>query len=289
MMTLISENWKDLSTYPNTEKYLTSQWAWEFLRRREDYQKDWLEFYDSVKEMVDQTPLLEPYINQSELIGGIGVAANLALNDLQSTNEKLDFLNKVDPQLKQFECIREINKKSSYQAYGWMLQQMLNPSKSINDKVSFAVSPVTSELGTERKRRLDFDRLFSNDVLSDGLMFDFDYLNEPFQCHLVVDLRFPIGAIKENVLKEIDCRFSEVKNENFKRVNTRVRENKYLTYLRILDAKNNNASNDEIGNILFPRQFQDDIEALRKQVHNTITAAKNAQENYFEIYASTAY
>ena len=37
-------NWKDESKYPKKESTGLAQWKWEFLRRREDYQQDWLTY-----------------------------------------------------------------------------------------------------------------------------------------------------------------------------------------------------------------------------------------------------
>jgi hypothetical protein len=44
------KNWRDISSYDHIkdENYL-SQWAWEFLRRNPDYQKDWLREVESFK------------------------------------------------------------------------------------------------------------------------------------------------------------------------------------------------------------------------------------------------
>ena len=43
---MIHPDWKDPLAYAFCERLTSAQWAWEFLRRNPDYQREWREFHD---------------------------------------------------------------------------------------------------------------------------------------------------------------------------------------------------------------------------------------------------
>lgn len=56
-------DWRKRDAYPKEGEIGLTQWRWEFLRRREDYRKDWLEYsqksYEKEKEEYKKNPNLE--------------------------------------------------------------------------------------------------------------------------------------------------------------------------------------------------------------------------------------
>lgn len=281
-------DWTNASSYPKSDEYSSSQWAWEFLRRTDDYRKDWNSFLGEIASKINEAPILNPYISDFKNKGGIAKAVQEAVKDLSSL-EKGGALRSEDPELRQWNLMREIQTRSLYAAHKWLLADMLDPTTSLNSTVDFNISAVQSESGLERKGRIDLDRFLrtfnpkNKDINMDGLMSDDCYLNMPFQLHLTVDMRFPIGVIKEKMLKEVERRYKEAEALEYVRIQARNRNDKYPLYLRTLDAIQAGSAHDEIGGVLFHRQYTDDIAALRKQVSNTIKAAKKTKENYLEI------
>ncbi|MES2935303.1 MAG: DUF6499 domain-containing protein [Pseudomonadota bacterium] len=281
-------DWTDASSYPRNNKYSSSQWAWEFLRRTDGYRTDWCSFLGDVASKITEAPILNPYILEFKDQGGIAKAVQEALKDLSSPEKRGD-LGLVDPKLCQWGLMRDIQTSSRHAAHKWFLADMLDPTTSLNSTVDFNIAGLQSESGSEREKRIDLDnflRAYSSkneDINMNGMMFNDPWLNMPFQLHLTIDMRFPIGVIKEKMLKEVARRYKEAKALKFKRIQIRNRSDKYLLYLRTLDAIQAGRTNDEIGSVLFPRQYPNDIAALRKQVSNTIKAAKKTKEKYWEI------
>jgi hypothetical protein len=284
-MQIVRPDWSNEKAYSFTKDYSPSQWAWEFLRRQPEYQNSWTVFIESTMDDVDKTPFLKDYISRFSKNGGLVVAVQSALNSFKHT-----YSNSSDNDLIcQYFRMQEIRKKSIYAANQWQLVDMLDPTYSLDSNVTFNTPLVRSESGAERTERLKLDRAIlallpkneSHDI--SGLIFDDPFLCEPYNLQLTVDMRIPIGVVKKQILKEIERQYTEAENLDFMRVGAVYRDDQYIKYLRTLDALYVGKNNDEIGDKLFPRQYSDDVAALRKQVSNTITQAKTTSENYWKI------
>lgn len=284
-MTIDWPDWRDKDAYSYIKNYSPQQWAWEFLRRNSEYQSSWNDFIESTKNIVDSTPFLKSYLAQFSKSGGLAIAAKAAKNNMSSAWPDGD----NDDLCLQYFQINEIIEKSLYASHKWLLVDMLNPAHSLDANIFFNTPKVKSESGTERTDRLKTNRALisllpkiePHDI--SGLIFDDYLLSEPYILQITLDMRIPIGDIKKQVLREIERQYEEAKKLDFVRIDIRDRGDKYLLYLRTLDALRNGMSKDDIGKNLFARQYSDDIAAMRKQVSNTIAAAKKAQENYWQI------
>lgn len=60
-------NWQDKAAYPKANELTDDQWLWEFLRRRIDYRKDWLDHSENIKG--DTAPHLAHFIGATEKYG----------------------------------------------------------------------------------------------------------------------------------------------------------------------------------------------------------------------------
>lgn len=278
-------DWSREKAYSFTKNYRPSQWAWEFLRRQSKYQDSWKEFIKSTMTDVEKTPFLKDYLARYSKNGGLAIAVQTALKDFKDTYAD----SSSNELIAQYFQMQEIRKKSLYAAHEWMLVDMLDPSYSLDSNIEFNTPKVASESGTERTERLKLDRLIlsllpkipPHDI--SGLIFDDCGLSEPYSLQLTLDMRIPIGVAKKQILKELERQYKEAKNLNFMRIGAVYRDDQYVKYLRTLDALQAGKSNDEIGNGLFPRQYVDDVAALRKQVSNTINQAKNTSANYWQL------
>lgn len=79
-------DWRDASAYPDPENTSDLQWKWEFLRRREDYRKDWETYSALTREKIKEHPSNDPieYVRSLHELEG--------LNPTISTSSELDFL-----------------------------------------------------------------------------------------------------------------------------------------------------------------------------------------------------
>lgn len=293
---MMQPDWMELSSYPDTKKYMPSQWAWEFLRRTDEYKADWTAFLLQVNELVGAAPLLQRYIEEFKACGGVAIAVenllascfapftNLDISD----DEKKQRVKFFEEHHSQYRALLKIQSTSLYAASKWHLLNMLDPHFPLKSKVEFNTPCVSSETGSEREIRTAGERFLreskSTLLNSPQLQAADEYWeNQPFQLHMTIDMRIPIGVLKAHVLAELERRHTDAKKLNFKRIDTRLRADKYLLYLRILDAIDTDATKDEIGAVLFRGQFSDDQMAMRKQVNNAIKSAKEAKENYWQI------
>jgi len=285
VMQIERPDWRNGKAYSCTKKYNPPQWAWEFLRRQSEYQDSWEALVKSIEEDVDLAPYLKNYLSRVSKTGGVAVAVQEALKGFKANFDH----HGSESLIQQYFRMMEIRKKSLYAAHEWMLEDMLDPTHSLGATICFRTPTVMSESGTERSNRLKIDRLLvslipkieAHDI--SGLIFDNPCLEEPYNLQINVDMRIPIGIIKKQVLKEIERQYQEAKSLDFMRIETVYRDDHYAKYLRTLDALHEGASKDEIGTGLFPRQYADDIAALRKQVSNTIDQAQNTSKNYWQI------
>ncbi len=290
-------DWRSKSAYPDTQNFSPSQWAWEFLRRTEDYRRGWIEYYTEIENRLQNIPYLVPYISKYEHHGGIAKAIRSACTDLRNQimptglwemtdTERTKIKSFSETHAQQYWVLDEIERKSMYRAFEWHLRDMLDPTKSCMSRVEFNFSPVSSETGTERGQRQNVERLLlPKKTVDDGSKSENTWLNMPFQLHMLVDMRTPIGVLKEYLMGEVEKRYKEVESLDFERIEKRLREVNYLRYLRVLDAIKAGAATDEIGFVLYEGQYAGDIAALRKQVRNTIEQAQEAQEDYWRIAA----
>lgn len=279
-------DWRDASAYPKEAKFSPSQWAWEFLRRREDYRTDWQEFHDEIMAKAPEWPLFADRIANAAQFGGVPNA----LADAAAIAPSAPKMWQTAAAVSQLFAVKEVNRQGFYKAHKWFLPALLDPRMVFNNPIAFKVNAVQSETGTERKERIDLDNslagIFSEPHLSDDTS-DFSSTNpwthEPFQLHLTVDMRVPIGVVKRRILEEIDRGYAQAKQFDFMRIGNRKRADKYPIYLRALDAVRAGASVDEIGDVLYRGQFDGDINAMRKQVTKAIQAGKDAQEDYWQL------
>lgn len=293
-------DWTDISVYPDTKAFSHSQWAWEFLRRTDDYRKDWNTFCGEIKSKLKVVSVLAPNIAQFENQGGVAKAVGAALKNLSPMFSLSDFLELSDAEkekrelflqsnLQLYLALSDIKKASFYSACKWQLADMLDPTHSFDTNIEFNISVVKGETGQEREQRTTFERFALSTlpemqgIKLDNLVMDDTWLNESFFLHLTIDMRTPIGIVKQHVLAELERRYREIESADYVRIDIRDRSDKYLLYLRTLDAIKDGAENDDIGEVLFSGQYAGDLAARRKQVSNTIKAAKKAQENYWQI------
>ncbi len=282
-----SPDWKDAKTYSFTKEFDLSQWAWEFLRRIEAYKESWNEFELSIQDRINCAPELKLYIEKYAALGGVVVAVKELKEDMFSPSSSLRNKYSDDELLQIFDKLRSILKESLYEAHRWGLEHMLDPNYSLMSKVKFNVEPVFSETGTERKNRRntnDFLRGLSARV-GQPINFENDeWLNQPFQLHMRLDMRIPIGVIKKHLKKELERQYENAKNIEYSRVEIRERSAMYLLYLRTLDALHEGKKADEIAAVLFNKgQYGGDVAALRKQMSNTIKQARETRDKYLEI------
>lgn len=282
-------NWRNRNEYPQEKDFCPSQWAWEFLRRNEDYRKAWCEFESAAFQVLEKLPGLEMYRQDARSLGGIAVAVKNAFDD--GFREGIgNLMRRTGIDAQQWSLMRQVQELSILTAHPWMLADMLDPCMSFHEKVPFRVETVISQTGSERKTEAAFHRwlteiLSETERLPDTRPFSIDneWTHNPFQLHLSIDMRVPIGVVKKQLCEEIERRYKEAENLDFMRIKKRTRADKYTNYLRVLDALRLNENADEIGSVIFPGQYADDIPALRKQVDQTIDAAKKEQENYWLI------
>ncbi len=76
-------DWQDKAAYPKANELTDDQWLWEFLRRRIDYRKDWLNHSENIKG--DTAPHLAHCIGTTEKYGLWGdclLDPTLSVNEL---------------------------------------------------------------------------------------------------------------------------------------------------------------------------------------------------------------
>jgi hypothetical protein len=47
-------NWRDANAYPEAKELTAAQWQWQFLRRRPDYRKAWVDHFDETQQWFDE-------------------------------------------------------------------------------------------------------------------------------------------------------------------------------------------------------------------------------------------
>ncbi|WP_130470513.1 transcriptional regulator domain-containing protein [Candidatus Magnetaquicoccus inordinatus] len=291
-------NWKNPSEYPDVDTTSIEQWAWEFLRRNKNYQKNFLraaeasetakemesdlsEFQVSIKKYIsDLNSEIETETDKEFLTGEIRELED-TLREEQSSlfSEQLtvyDFLTRY-----------RLNKSWSN------LIHLFNPSNNYKEGVfdkditpSFCMVSEDSENWVNGDS--DAGEMFGG--LDDGELMD-----KGFLCFLYSSTEI---LVKFDVSLSIDKQLSSIKKVLTQRKKKlaqldfiespsdprKVCDN-YQSYLRVLDAKQSGISNKDIANHLFPELGADNNKAEDKgqtNIRNHLKAATALSEKDWE-------
>jgi hypothetical protein len=102
------------------------------------------------------------------------------------------------------------------------------------------------------------------------------------------DLNLPLKKQIEKAYQELQVKQEKLKYENQIKINnSNPQKEKWKEYLRIIDAKENGASNTEIARLLFPDTIGNkDYDNMRKDVHKKFRVARQFVEESFSSIAS---
>lgn len=213
-------DWKTGKKYPDPKKADYEQWAWEFLRRNPKYQKDWQMVEDAKNKMGIQVNILNPE-NLDEETPEEYFCRFHRDEDYCLNSGEIDW-EKVHPH-------------PSIVPIGWGLEGMLDPRVSQYKIYGFInrTAVVTQWLDIGGTKNISM---------------------EPYETYMIFDLRKDIKTslgIAEKSLKEFqDTYKNEIKNFiSPDMVNKRKRPSDneiWIEWLRILDAKQSEATNAEI-------------------------------------------
>ena len=238
----------DAGAYPAPESTTVEQWAWQFLRRRTDYRTAWRK-------------LVEPWLDGR---GGFDAAAlhheNMAAS--RRAQQEGRTLHWVPP----WERLRDEFKVSSLPVHsadpdypGYAINVTLDPRLDL--------PPHYEALGVV------FVEVQQVPVVEPKMLIEFDV-------SLPLDPQMK-GARRALQLAAKRDR-AAAGREHAKDVRTRL--NKFRDYLRLLDFKEADASNAEIGERLFPGES--DVDVLRNQIKTNLDAAHRWQRDHWRIAVS---
>ena len=208
-------NWKELKDYEFTKTLNSKKWAWEFLRRNPEYIKEW------EKELpleLERTKIL--------------------LSDPETKDwPELDGYRKNTPESSHFiipgQSLDKYFKK-------WGILNLVNPAQDNPFPNPFNQFP-SYQYGNVRGGNIGYSR-YLNDSFPDG-----PYIS------IVYDISHPLKPQIANAQK-ILLKIQKDKVKEGKTLIDRPKKHKdnWIEYLRILDAKAKNVSNEEIARVMFP-------------------------------------
>jgi len=241
-------DWKKSADYEDLRKLTTCQWAWEFLRRNPNYIKEWKKELPLEIERINKL-LSDPETKDAPYLEGYR----------KNTPESCHFNIPGQSLSKYF-------KK-------WGILNLVNPEQDTpypNPFLQFS----SFEYGTVRGGGIGWGK----------------YVQENFPCGryapMVFDLTRPLKPQFINAQRFLLEYQSEQINEGKIHV-TMVKKHKdnWIEYLRILDAKAENVSNEEIARVMFPNLKNEypgyaGNEKVRKSFN---TAKRLSQKGYCNI------
>ena len=253
-------NWKNPSEYPNPKNANGSRWAWEFLRRNPQYQKDY-----------------EKYKN---------------LPPLKERRQNTDFFE-CDPPAKRGESVANYKKRMQKEKISGPLKSI---DQVITEKYSLA-SPylIIDPEVTDPFEFLDEETpLFQTEIgvriISGKYRKEHHWKRRnPLEELAVIDLNLPPPFLLKRFEQALQERLHYLKARDIfggvsmKPTEKRATFHKYQNYLRVLDAKVARVKNSAIAEVLYPYLknnydfgFQGD-----NQIKNDFKAAKKLRDSDF--------
>jgi hypothetical protein len=207
-------NWKELKDYEFTQTLNSKKWAWEFLRRNPDYIKEW------EKEL----PLEQARIKK-------------LLSDPETKAAKyLDGYRKNTPESSHFiipgQSLDKYFKK-------WGILNLVNPAQDDPFPNPFNQFP-SFEYGTVRGGNIGHGKYINDNPLGPYVSIVFD-ITRPLK---------PQFAYAQKILLETQKDQTKEGKISISKINKH--KDNWVEYLRILDAKAENVSNEEIARVMFP-------------------------------------
>jgi hypothetical protein len=266
----MERNWRNEAGYIFGDDFLPSAWAWEFLRRNPEYQKDW----NTVKERLRPFAAAYPEISASDLL--MMSIRKPSGSPIELGNEQFHVF---DPPLLDGETARDGLARCGRQSvthvtnwYGrkWGLQRILPPEFSFDERqfrwvVSAGMVHVLGDSGVQDEGlryetvRFDFNLPIAMQIEAAKTWLEWEQKR-----------RIKWGAIAGSVGKRSQVRL-------------------FPNYLRVLDAQSDGADGSLMAEILLPHITNEyPGYAGNKQIANWLTAAeKLSTSGYRDLLLST--
>lgn len=232
-MSFVVPDWRNEFEYPpNDDSLNLSFWAWQFLRRNSEYQRDWANYVTGLQEMTERLPELTRYMDFER--GTIKPDAPEFMHALAKAQPEFFVSNEAWGSIS---LQSEMGEK-------WGLCWLENPASwSLSHEGGFI---------TEGGRLLSV-------ALNNHHYGDPDYYTPVF------DLRMPVEVLRaqfELILKERDRCIEDGTLTPFSGRPER-RRSLFQNYLRVLDARDSGASMLEIASVLAKHQDIDGAKVVR--------------------------
>lgn len=281
-------NWRNLEEYPNPKTTTPQEWAWEFLRRNNEYRADWFELHKDLCE-----------INYYEAWKSFKI-----LNNFDSEDEEVWA----------FETIKKANSLADtlHRKYGiYCLEPNLLPPphlscndidigwSAMHNKVGIFLQPdpdgheVPLEDGTFELGLLNVDdaesynpeRWMRKKLCEMNKSQQVLFLMNPRNLYAEISLEENIPA-QINQLKKIATKQQEQLNRwGIETIRVRIEKDLYQGYLRCLDAHEVGANKKEISEHLLPGEPNEyPSYNANKKINNRLNRAKELRDNdYVEL------
>jgi hypothetical protein len=243
-------DWREESAYPDPKKTSSDRWAWEFLRRNSDYQKDYKTLIEASKSKAS--------LNRPNGYG-FGKFAHDPTPHLNETYDEYCIRMKK-------EDIPSIRSEplSHYLTTKWKLDKLIDPFKNT---AKFSQSDFVREVGFDG----GFDGVFDE---HENAILSFLSKNE---IALSFDLRQPTKVLLSEAKSILDKYRKDFKN---KEKETRQYRHLYPEYIRLLDAMDGGATNKEMGKAIYPKATNNYPKHNRDQkVRDSLKKAKQLRDS----------
>jgi hypothetical protein len=231
-----SDNWgtpdpRDPDAYTDPSTTSMPQWAWEFLRRRDDYRRVW-------------QARVQPFVD-----GDRFNVATIARDNLEALHRTV-----LEPRVPPWDALRDDFKVYGYPVYRTLHNRTLDPR--IVRPPWFVGRGVTT-VGTYGCVMPDFMRL------------------------VVIDLRLPLEPQWEDA--KVALRLAAAGDGVTQASAVRPQDDKFPTYLRLLDFRESGSPNREIHEHLFPKLRDKSDEVLHVSINQSLKQAHRWQHNYWRL------
>lgn len=207
-------NWKELKDYEFTKTLNSKKWAWEFLRRNPDYIKEW----------------------EKELPLELERRKNILSDPETKDCSHLEGYRKNTPESSHF-IIRGHSLNKYFKKWG--ILNLVNPDQDNPFPDPFNQFP-SFEYGTVRGGNIGHGKYINDNPLGPYVSIVFD-ITRPLK---------PQFAYAQKILLETQKDQAREGKISISKVNKH--KDNWIEYLRILDAKTENISNEEIARVMFP-------------------------------------
>lgn len=232
-------DWKKESDYPSSEKTSPEEWAWEFIRRNEKYQKDFKDAHQLIKPIKKKRQLEDKW-NPADF-------AEKYPDVFICIPEKME--NETVKQW-QSKCVEKGKEPQIYPinrwlGKGWGLGDMYDPALNYSEGVKFI-----PERYWKTPRILELWEEVQDIPVMEGLEGDtlVAYDKAIVIINLQKSIKFQLTKLK-SVLNE---RVEELKKRKLiKRLSPKNHMVHWKNYLRVFDAKSEKASSSEIAKQIF--------------------------------------